>query len=536
MPHRPLAELAAYLAAAGHRAEILDLGTVDTLESLCPRAVRRIMAKAALETAREDMPSMAARWGFRGPVRVLRKRMEQLCADTARELAARTRLDAVVMLVRDAADALCAAAAGDALRARRPEVPIALYGRWADLHAEALLDNARGVDCVFASDSEPSVLAWLEARSRPREWLKIPNLTCRGDGAARRGVLRSNASSGALLPPAYDPETYPACGGNGKLKVFEIRDSRGDAVDGRYAADLAPYNAVSVQPVSAVCEEISRLRLEHGASAFHFSSRHTPFAHAVAVARGLLAHKLDLVFSRRSAFESADSAGFGLLAASGCVALSFHLDSGSQRLLDRHYGRSLLISEAEKALIASRRTGMFTVVGVCYPCSDDDRHSLAETVRVLARTVPDGAMVRLPVPEPCSERGGLQPGSMSPPYMRALRLGRVASPLYPYRYGVIGSIGGCTARAGALAVLPLVTAARQHGIAAGVTETQALVARFLGHAGGEGAFWAEATRRLIAGDVEWVRALVDVFNQNACSPVRAAQFLPYEALLPAVGN
>jgi hypothetical protein len=306
-----------------------------------------------------------------------------------------------------------------------------------------------------------------------------------------------------------------------------------------------------VKSVEALCEEIGRLNAMYGARVFHIAGQATPAPHVAAVAAGIRARGMQIVYTRESDSAFGDCRGtrgqrasamrllFAGLRESGCVALRCRIESGSQRLLDAHYERPLSVSQVEGAFREAKRAGLQTVAGFTYPCAADDYHTRAETLRLVQRCLPDVVRVRLPGPANCEKDGntaaqGRDKGGRR--FMRALRC-RTLFPLPRDRWRTVPcGVGKLSAGQAIAAQEDLIHEIETLGVVATGQEELPVLAAVTRYQGDLRRFGVGIAGHFLTGDATGIDTLVRRFNDSACVPARDAAIRLYGGMRKAVGN
>lgn len=303
-------------------------------------------------------------------------------------------------------------------------------------------------------------------------------------GSAADECIREAVAGAAAGGSAYQPDLYPSLRDETKLRVFDIgtEASTGESVSGLFA----------------ILEETAALNRYYGTRAFHLGR---------SVAGNQLSHLASEFVTRDSRFRYSVSAAMAdypaelaaVAAASGCVAASFRIGSGSQRLLDRYFAYSFRLHKAERTIRAFAEAGIHTRIELTYPCIMDDFHTRDETIRFVARCMPHAVRVDAP-----STSGRDAARSLWKPVERRRRnLTRTLSSL---------------------------------GAAPDVTPLDALHAALAGFAGREIQFLNHAARAMRAGNIDALAALVETINNAACGRSDTVYWRAFGAGQRMVGN
>ncbi len=530
LPDIHAASAAGALLEEGHDTQVWDLGTLDTMERLFPARYRGVLERIADPMMEGGMPSAGAVLQTvvqRGSLdRAFASRCEKLCAELAETLAGQRGLHFVGFSLTAAEDAAVAVRVARRLREERPEALLVVFGPYAEAFAAAEDVESRGAfDCYVVADPEFVLPRWAGVLGNRVAWASVANLAY-AVGARLHWTAKRRAVESEDPPlPAYHCEAYPALAGMHKIKLFTLADSQGCAC--RCHACALPDSELGFRRTSPdrVREAMVEAGLEHGARAFHVAGPGTTGAHARAVAIAISGGGLDVAYSRSLSIGLTDPSVFPLLEGSGCRAVWFRVDTGSQMLLENHYGRGIEVSHVERVLRAAKGAGLFTGARFTYPCPGDDRHTEAETIRLVERTRLDAVHVALPevVYRSTWHRhpelfGFGREASLGDGRAIAGRL-RFPMPKYlePLPYAV-GRLGKGQVLAGNEA-LSLELARRD--VTTCFPEAFFLVARLGQQAGKERALALRAQHHFMTGAVSSIAALASRFNQAACVPAYA---------------
>ena len=461
MPDHRLASLAACLTQAGHRTRIADYGTLSVLARLFP--------KTEYEPRSRRFPLSSK----------LPETMLGLCRELAQNLGRDKDLSFLLIHI-DSPDALRPSALlAEQLRGLRPSLPL-----WAYLAPPVWpTKRPKHYDSLFSHTDELTVVAHADRLGGAhREWgcqALEPGLA----EPSRATTPGAHFSIKALPAPCYGQEHYPALVGDGKLKLFTVEETREFA---------RSQNFLVFKPCRQVMDEVQGICVDAGARAVHFSSAAASLRHIEHVAQHLRAHRPRLLYSRHLRIDTLASADLPRLRQSGCAALSFQLDTGSQHLLDHYYGHAFTVTQPETMLRAAKRAGLYTLAALNYPCPVDDFHTRAETLRILERSRPDGAYLamagvaqtRLPITSP-----GIHP-------FRAARDPRSPDERRHEQQTLLHDIA-------------------QLQIGAGLTPPLVVMAQATGHGQREEEFGARLQRLFHRGDMEELQHWVIAFNRQA---------------------
>ncbi|MDX9973190.1 MAG: hypothetical protein RBU21_09395, partial [FCB group bacterium] len=335
LPDPHLAAWAGCLLDLGHKTRILDYGTLEWCDRQFPREGRELLKRLSEQFVDDSpVPPLGAAltyWQLRQTDRAFRARQEECGRDIAQDVAIRKALDFVLFKLDAVEDVEPAGRIMARLREAKPDLRLLAAGPLANAFAEPLLAQVSALDCVCVGDIERSLVRLAENLRSPEAWEDIPNLVFR---AAKRVVHteRRVESDLSLFPaPAYDPDIYPALAGSGKALLFRVEDCRGG--DRARHAIPATERPLRMKDPSTVCNELWRLNTLYGAQAFHFPNAGVTASHVTDIAREMQLRGMRVVYGRSLRPDGIDTGALPLLRASGCRAVDFQMESGSQRLL-----------------------------------------------------------------------------------------------------------------------------------------------------------------------------------------------------------
>jgi hypothetical protein len=536
MPNPRLASLAAALIAQGHETQIADAATMGSFRCLYRGRAQMLAAEVSehLWPAR-GVPALRTRLRLRLLDRLLAEAQDRLYAQIV-ELVSRKAPDFIVFDIPDEKAWGGSKRLASLVRACHRELPIVVCGPFAEAFAVSIVADSPFVDGVLLPDAELGVVE-LAARIRSRDqWGVAPNFY---DGTrAFPSVHRVFIHDLDTLPgPHYGLEIYPALAGDEKILIMPLEEARGAVFPSNYRVQefAPPLRSRSAPAIARLMQQITR---DSGSSAFHFLCAEAPAALIRGVAAEVVARNLGALYSRGCHVHCMDGATAGALAGSGGRCVGFRVDSGSQRLLEDHYGHTYGVTTVEQALRACIQADLHTTAWVTYPCPQDDPHTRAETERLLLRTQPHGVAVQFPRVWPQSRwyalrqqfgynRCDVSYGVWLTGDTHGRAYARWRWPTVPFNraggHNVFRQRGSFVSSLGSL---PIGNPATPEG---------ALAARLCGYTGREAVFLAQLDHQLVSGDAWRLAAMVGTCNQQAAD-LRRDRYRPFSSGQRAMGN
>lgn len=490
--------MSARLIAAGHQATVHDYGSVQTFEKLHTArhpAARTRMVELKQKTVWDSRDLKRSKLYSR----TLISRQERIWEEIGEKIAARRDFDFIVILVNAPKDIDPARLAAKRIRALIPSAMIVTTGPVFDAAGDTTAKALRWADCVLLGHASSSLPDFARHYAAREKWATVPNLAY-ADGV-RLAITPPNAASACeadRVPPSYDPSVYPDIDATSKILAFTIAAS---PVTRERKADSPQAMA------SGLAKQVATVQQQHHCHAFHFTDASRVCNSNYALARELLARNRRISYSMDSSIAVTNPAAIGTVSASGCQAIGFEINSGSQRLLDTYYHQPFTVTEVERTLRACRISKLFTTTSYIYPSPEDDHHTRAETLRLIERSAPDSVIVSAPVEH---DRSALF-HEFSP--LRRLNRKKLASARQELEAEIL-----------------------ELDLNIGISPLSALLAELAGHQGREAEFIRQLTNQLITGDVFGALSTVERINQAAASPTNTLHFKPFSAPISAVGN
>ena len=385
MPDNGLALLAACLLQQGHRAEVWDLGTVQTLGQLVDSDDRRRLEQllAQLQRGALDQPTVAllrqldARVvdGLRGVYQQTFARLEQRVE--------RGGVDFIGLKLWMGAGYRVALELAADLARRHPGIKVFAGGPVATLAPAMLLQRHPVLAGVCVGDGEQTVVGLAEHCDGHRELDTVPNLALRQGGRARLPE-RSFTDLEHLPLPAYDPQVYPTTAGDQSLPIPCIDESRGCPMGCFFCAhSRLSGGSWRLRSADRVLAEMRHCGQALGAHAFRFSGSFTPSRHYRAVAEAILADGMQVLYSGFGHVHGTKVEDLPTLRRSGLVALFFGVESGAPELLSGALGKKTRLPRIRQVIRACQDAGIFVSASVIFPSPGETEATEAQTLELL---------------------------------------------------------------------------------------------------------------------------------------------------------
>jgi radical SAM superfamily enzyme YgiQ (UPF0313 family) len=435
MPDNGLATLAAVLLRQHKHVEILDYCTVS--------AVRRLMPAGSTPALSRAWKMRQASPGLVGKVRQLgvllslhrlepqrQQTLDRVVSEINGELIRKIKadgIDAVGFKLWNGDGLEGAGQMAKAIRRECPQVKIFGGGPQVDIFMERILVEHDVFDALVYGEGEETIRALAETGGAAEALADTPNLLYRCDGQIHTTPERMVANLDELPIPVYDPEVYPAMRGDEKIKIIVIDESRGCRNHCAFCIHpVKSHQQQRVKSISRLMREIDDLQTHHGWSTFRFAGSCTPYSLLNEFAATVVQSKRELVYATFAHIRDSDEADFAKIRASGCLAMFFGIESGSQRILNGMH-KGVRAPKIAETILRANQAELFTVGSFIFPAPGEDAASEQETLDLLTRVPFGGVIIQPPVVVPRTgwfqspEQYGIRIGNREAYLQQALR-------------------------------------------------------------------------------------------------------------------
>ncbi len=407
MPDNGLANLAGELVCAGHHVEILDFGTTSSMRRLFPAALgERLRPLFARILSGEAKPRWTERVTILRMAKALERAQRREMARIAQEVAVRvqrTGVDMVGLKVWNGDGLTGSIQIGRAIKSRSPRVKVFAGGPHCDWFGPRILEYAGCFDALCSGEGEATIVPLAEYVDGKAGLPDVRGMTWLENGQVRSTRPVHIEDLDAIAPPAYSRDIYPAVHSGKQIKIVTIDETRG--CPGRCNFCIHPTKSGSkwrFKSPQRILQEMVNVQRQLGTRLFIYAGSNTPWANAREHARTILSAGLDVRYVMFGHINGMHNADFDLLKRSGCRAIFFGVESGSQRMLNQAYRKGTKVDNIRKVLCAAREAGLFAIASIIYPGPGDDDESRRATLQLLRDTRPDSVPVQF---------AGLVPGS-----------------------------------------------------------------------------------------------------------------------------
>jgi len=261
---------------------------------------------------------------------------------------------------------------------KRTSAPVAIGGTLDFDVGEA----AACADYVVSGEGEIPLLALIRSVSEGRPPEDVPNLLHPLPADSMPANVISDIRIRGI--PMYAPELMELYSRDG-MTIYPYIFVNGCPHKCAFCANYAPYKA-RILAIREVIGNIEQIAKEYGARRFFFLNHLINFnvKYLREFTDGLLAAKLDILWSDCGCLSGLDKPTLEKMRAAGCRKITWGLDTGSERLIKLNR-KPVNIEEAEAILRRSHEAGIYNVVNLITGLPHETRADVEETIGFLER-------------------------------------------------------------------------------------------------------------------------------------------------------
>lgn len=406
MPDNGLANLAGSLLEEGHQAVIMDFGTAEIFKRLVPEEISK-----ELDAIYEEFICKPSDKSTPLPInrlmeldRLLENHKESelnKIADEIIERANQIGADFIGFKLWTGEGFSGSVKIAQVIRNKLPNIKLFAGGPHIDWFMESVFDYTDVFDVLAYGEGEEIIKLLAEHAEGKRSLSDIPNIIYKKNGSVIVNELIRISDLNTLSEPVYDEDVYPAMKDNQKIKFFMIDESRGCPNNCNFC--IHPQKSGKKwrkrDPIQTV-DIIEKFGHKFNTNTFRLAGSNTPTDLRKEIAQEIIRRQLDVLYTGFGHVKGYED--YDLLKNSGCVALAFGVESGSQEILNRSINKKVKTDDIVSAFENCKTAGISAIASIIVPCPYDTEETLQETLKLLIKIKPDSVTLQLP---------GLIPGS-----------------------------------------------------------------------------------------------------------------------------
>ncbi len=405
MPDNGLANLAACLLSNNHEVRILDYGTIKVMEQLkipCNEGknlqeLTRTLAQD-LQSGKEPVQDKLAELKYleAGIKEVYQQKVLVIAREIVRTVE-QEGADFVGFKLWNGDGFSGSLLIAQELRKSCPSLPLFAGGPQVDWFRESILEETKCFDALVYGEGEETIVRLAEYVEGKKALREIPNLIFREDDAIISTPLKRIESLESLPLPVYDEEIYPAMKGNQKIKLITYDESRGCPFGCYFCVQpIKSGSRLRTKNAEIVVDEIEQLVDHYRFNTFRYAGSSTPSRLAKNIAREILSRGLKIRYSSFSRAAGLNYEDFKLLKESGCSALFFGIETGSQELLTKMIGKKIRLDQMKSTLFEAKKAGLFTLASIIFPLPGETEKTKKQTLDFLFDIKPNAVPLSPP--------------------------------------------------------------------------------------------------------------------------------------------
>ena len=409
MPDDGLASLASSLIHAGHNTKILDYSTVKTVERLIPsyykNELEEIIGEITSNLSKSVTPSQAVLEKFYSLDRKLITFHNEKTREIASELNSYIEandVDFVGFKLFLGEGFFGSIDIAKELKKRNPRLKVFGGGPQVDWFKDIIYEVTDVFDALAYGEGEETVVQLAEYVEGKKEMGEINNLIYKKNGQTIMTPIKRIENLNELPFPVYDEETYSAMKGDDKIKIILLDESRGCPNSCNFCIHpLKSGKQWRTKSPGRIVDEMEKMISDYGIRAFRFAGSNTPPALHRNIAEEIIKRDLKVTYSGFGHVGNAYLESYDILKKSGCHALFFGVESGSQYILDnsinkKSCGKRTTLDDIEKAFSACKAAGIYSIASLIFPAPLETEQTKEEGLEFIIKLKPDSAIVSLP--------------------------------------------------------------------------------------------------------------------------------------------
>ncbi|MDD5687861.1 MAG: radical SAM protein [Elusimicrobia bacterium] len=405
MPDNGLANLAGALMRENHKTKIWDCSTVDVVEKLFPYEYsdeyRNLSKKIMQSISAGDKPVTKDLDMFYDLSGKIESRQTKSIKDIGNEISKFVKngnFDFIGFKLWSGAGFEGSMIIAEELKKNNPKLPIFAGGPHVDWFNERVFDVTNVFDVLVYGEGEetlPLLANYVEGKVLLKD---IPNLIYKENGKTITTPMKRVDDLNKLALPVYDDDVYLAMKDNQKIKIFLIDESRGCPNSCNFCIHpLKSGGRWRTVDAKKVVDRIESLIHKYGVHGFRFAGSNPPPNHRRNIASELLKRGINIVYSSYAHIGNSTEQEYKELKKSGCCALAFGVESGSQEILSKSLNKKTKVEQIDDTIEKCRKAGIYAIASIIMPAPGETEATKNETLSRLLKIRPDSTVVFFPI-------------------------------------------------------------------------------------------------------------------------------------------
>jgi len=401
IPDNGLANLAGNLMAHGHKTQILDYSTVQTLRDFRPKNISQSLKLAffryKIETFLFGKMSKSTYNTFRKIDDHIQGCRDKKIKEVIKEISAKIaseKIDFIAFKLWSGEGFLGSCKIAQELKKRYQDLKIFAGGPHVEVFDKRIFSHTGVFDILCQCEGEETIVYLAEFMEGKRNLKSIPNIIYKESGGTVSTPIKFIDDLNSLADPCYDESVYPAMKGNEKIKIIMLEESRGCP----YLCNFCIHKIISgnrwrLRDVNKIISTIKKLCTQLNITTFRFAGSNTPYSLRKKLAKQLISLDMRIKYIGFADTRQPEQEDYNLLKKSGCVSLFFGVESADPYLLTHIINKKSDPAWIRNSLKSAREAGILTAASIIVPCPGETKESIKKTVDLLTETKPYGVSV-----------------------------------------------------------------------------------------------------------------------------------------------
>lgn len=404
MPDNGMANLAACLIKKGHKTVIWDCSTVDLVNEYYPHIYRdeiTYMTNIILDKAKNKTTLTEKELGYYNDLNnKLNIFYDAKITDIGNKISdyiKNDRIDFIGMKLWTGEGFAGSIVIAKLLREKNPRIPIFAGGPHVDWFMERIFSITDVFDILAYGEGEETITLLAEYVEDIKSLRDISNIIFKKNNKIIVNPLKRISNLNEIPNPVYDDDVYLAMKDDKKVKIILIDESRGCPNSCNFCIHpLKSGKKRRVMSYKRVVDIIEDTMKKHKINAFRFAGSNPPTHLLTEIAQEIIKRGLNIKYSSFAHVGNISPNYFKLLKKSGCCALAFGVESGSQIILDKSLNKKSSINKIKETLKMCKDSGIKVIASLIIPAPMETEKTKQETFELIREISPDSTVVFFP--------------------------------------------------------------------------------------------------------------------------------------------
>lgn len=405
MPDNGLANLAGALIKENHEVKIWDCSTVDLVQKMFPyqyiNEYQTLAQKIVQSVSADSKPAsrdLDRFYGIGKEIEAYQNKKVKEIGDEISRFVKKHNFDFIGFKLWTGAGFEGSMIIAEELRKNNPKLPIFAGGPHVDWFHERIFDVTNIFDVLVYGEGEETITLLADYVAGKAVLKDIPNLIYKENDKIITTPMKRVNDLNKLAMPVYDDNVYLAMKNNRKINIFLIDESRGCPNDCNFCIHpIKSGKRWRLVDAQKFVDRIETLIQKYGVHGFRFAGSNPPPNLRKNIAQELIKRDIPIVYSSFAHVGNTTEKEFEQLKKSGCCALAFGVESGSQQILSGSLNKKTKVEQIETTFERCKKAGIYAIASIIIPAPGETEATKNETMNLLLKIKPDSTAVCFPI-------------------------------------------------------------------------------------------------------------------------------------------